>query len=152
LDIQILWPKEKDLAFVHSQQNQYSCVVYLHFKGISDYQNFLIMGDAGWEAEYELLEDYPSLKVDVLVLGHHGSKHSSAYDFLATLKPKLAIASAGFDNPYGHPSQEVINRLKALHIPLKSTVEQGTLSFVLENQKIVLHNRRFERLWLRRVP
>ncbi|MFH3625587.1 DNA internalization-related competence protein ComEC/Rec2 [Acinetobacter nosocomialis] len=152
LVIQILWPKEKDLAFVHSQQNQYSCVVYLHFKGISDYQNFLIMGDAGWEAEYELLKDYPSLKVDVLVLGHHGSKHSSAYDFLATLKPKLAIASAGFDNRYGHPSQEVINRLKALHIPLKSTVEQGTLSFVLENQKIVLHNRRFERLWLRRVP
>ncbi|MBP1488685.1 DNA internalization-related competence protein ComEC/Rec2 [Acinetobacter nosocomialis] len=152
LDIQILWPKEKDLAFVHSEQNQYSCVVYLHFKGISDYQNFLIMGDAGWEAEYELLEDYPSLKVDVLVLGHHGSKHSSAYDFLATLKPKLAIASAGFDNRYGHPSQEFINRLKALHIPLKSTVEQGTLSFVLENQKIVLHNRRFERLWLRRVP
>ncbi|MBO8208974.1 DNA internalization-related competence protein ComEC/Rec2 [Acinetobacter nosocomialis] len=152
LDIQILWPKEKDLAFVHSQQNQYSCVVYLHFKGISDYQNFLIMGDAGWEAEYELLKDYPSLKVDVLVLGHHGSKHSSAYDFLATLKPKLAIASAGFDNRYGHPSQEVINRLKALHIPLKSTVEQGTLSFVLENQKMILHNRRFERLWLRRVP
>ncbi|HIE0668058.1 TPA: DNA internalization-related competence protein ComEC/Rec2 [Acinetobacter nosocomialis] len=152
LDIQILWPKEKDLAFVHSQQNQYSCVVYLHFKGISGYQNFLIMGDAGWEAEYELLEDYPSLKVDVLVLGHHGSKHSSAYDFLATLKPKLAIASAGFDNRYGHPSQEVINRLKALHIPLKSTVELGELSFVLENQKMVLHNRRFERLWLRRVP
>jgi competence protein ComEC len=152
LDIQILWPKEKDLAFVHSQQNQYSCVVYLHFKGISDYQNFLIMGDAGWEAEYELLKDYPSLKVDVLVLGHHGSKHSSAYDFLATLKPKLAIASAGFDNRYGHPSQEVINRLKALHIPLKSTVEQGTLSFVLENQKMILHNRSFERLWLRRVP
>lgn len=152
LDIQILWPKEKDLAFVHSQQNQYSCVVYLHFKGISDYQNFLIMGDAGWEAEYELLKDYPSLKVDVLVLGHHGSKHSSAYDFLATLKPKLAIASAGFDNRYGHPSQEVINRLKALHIPLKSTVEQGTLSFVLENQKMILHNRRFKRLWLRRVP
>ncbi|AJB47443.1 competence protein [Acinetobacter nosocomialis] len=152
LDIQILWPKEKDLAFVHSEQNQYSCVVYLHFKGISDYQNFLIMGDAGWEAEYELLKDYPSLKVDVLVLGHHGSKHSSAYDFLATLKPKLAIASAGFDNRYGHPSQEVINRLKALHTPLKSTVEQGTLSFVLENQKMILHNRRFERLWLRRVP
>ncbi|WP_151818351.1 DNA internalization-related competence protein ComEC/Rec2 [Acinetobacter nosocomialis] len=152
LDIQILWPKEKDLAFVHSQQNQYACVVYLHFKGISDYQNFLIMGDAGWEAEYELLKDYPSLKVDVLVLGHHGSKHSSAYDFLATLKPKLAIASAGFDNRYGHPSQEVINRLKALHIPHKSTVEQGTLSFVLENQKMILHNRRFEHLWLRRVP
>ncbi|MEQ1064850.1 DNA internalization-related competence protein ComEC/Rec2 [Acinetobacter sp. XH1741] len=151
LDVQILWPKEKDLAFVSSQQNQYSCVIYLHFKGVSSYQNFLIMGDAGWEAEYQLLKDYPNLKVDVLVLGHHGSKHSSAYDFLATLKPKLAIASAGFDNRYGHPSQEVINRLKALHIPLKSTVEQGTLSFTLENHKMVLYERRFERLWLSRV-
>ncbi|WP_445407209.1 DNA internalization-related competence protein ComEC/Rec2 [Acinetobacter seifertii] len=151
VDIQVLWPKQKDLVFVSSQQNQYSCVVYLHFKGVSGYQNFLIMGDAGWEAEYELLKDYPSLKVDVLILGHHGSKHSSAYDFLATLKPKLAIASAGFDNRYGHPSQEVINRLKALHIPLKSTVEQGTLSFVLESHKMVLHDRRFERLWLRRA-
>lgn len=151
LDIQILWPKEKDLAFVPSQQNQYSCVVYLHFKGVSGYQNFLIMGDAGWEAEYQLLKDYPNLKVDVLVLGHHGSKHSSAYDFLGTLKPKLAIASAGFDNRYGHPSKEVITRLKALHIPLKSTVEQGTLSFTLKNHKMVLHNRRFERFWLRRV-
>ncbi|HCU74615.1 MAG TPA: DNA internalization-related competence protein ComEC/Rec2 [Acinetobacter baumannii] len=150
LDIQILWPKEKDLAFVASNQNQYSCVVYLQFKKVGGYQNFLIMGDAGWEAEYELLKDYPNLKIDVLVLGHHGSKHSSAYDFLATLKPKLAIASAGFDNRYGHPSQQVIARLKALHIPLKSTVEQGTLSFVLENHKIVLHDRRLDRLWLSR--
>ncbi|HHB0837540.1 TPA: ComEC/Rec2 family competence protein, partial [Acinetobacter baumannii] len=96
------------------------------------------------------LKDYPNLKIDVLVLGHHGSKHSSAYDFLATLKPKLAIASAGFDNRYGHPSQQVIARLKALHIPLKSTLEQGTLSFVLENHKLVLHDRRLDRLWLSR--
>ncbi|MEZ6841104.1 hypothetical protein ABVN80_11075 [Acinetobacter baumannii] len=59
-----------------------------NLKKVGGYQKiFLIMGDAGWEAEYELLKDYPNLKIDVLVLGHHGSKHSSAYDFLATLKP-----------------------------------------------------------------
>jgi competence protein ComEC len=46
------------------------------------------MGDAGLEAEYQLMKEYPDLKVDVLVLGHHGSKHSSAYDFLATLNPR----------------------------------------------------------------
>ena len=63
-------------------------------------------------------QDYPDLKVDVLVLGHHGSKHSSAYDFLAHLKPKLAVASAGFDNRYGHPSALVQQRLAALDIPL----------------------------------
>ena len=41
------------------------------------------MGDAGWQTEYQLLKDYPDLKVDVLVLGHHGSQHSSAYHFAA---------------------------------------------------------------------
>jgi len=150
IDIEILWPKEKDLNLVSSNQNQYSCVVYIHLKQIKGYQNYLIMGDAGWEAEYQLIKEYPDLKVDVLVLGHHGSKHSSAYDFLATLKPKLVVASAGFNNRYGHPSKEVLARIQALNIPFKSTVEQGTLSFVSHNHQMILYTRRFERTWLHR--
>jgi len=109
------------------------------------------MGDAGWEAEYQLIKEYPDLKVDVLVLGHHGSKHSSAYDFLATLKPKLVVASTGFNNRYGHPSKEVLARLQALNIPFKSTIDQGTLSFVSQNNQMVLYTRRSERSWLRRT-
>lgn len=151
LDIEILWPKENDLNLVSSNQNQYSCVVYIHLKQIKGYQNYLIMGDAGWEAEYQLIKEYPDLKVDVLVLGHHGSKHSSAYDFLATLNPKLVVASAGFNNRYGHPSKEVIARIQALNIPFKSTIEQGTLSFVSRNHQMILYTRRFERTWLHRT-
>jgi len=150
LDIEVLWPKEKDLNLVSSNQNQYSCVVYIHLKQINGYQNYLIMGDAGWEAEYQLIKEYPDLKVDVLVLGHHGSKHSSAYDFLATLNPKLVIASAGFNNRYGHPSKEVLARIQELNIPFKSTVEQGTLSFVSQNHQMILYARRLERSWLHR--
>ncbi len=150
LDIEILWPKEKDLNLFSSNQNQYSCVIYIHLKQINGYQNYLIMGDAGLEAEYQLMKEYPDLKVDVLVLGHHGSKHSSAYDFLATLNPKLVVASAGFNNRYGHPSKEVLARIQELNIPFKSTVEQGTLSFVSRNQEMVLYTRRFERTWLHR--
>lgn len=108
------------------------------------------MGDAGWETEFKLLQQYPDLKVDVLVLGHHGSKHSSAYDFLNVLKPKLAIASTGLNNRYGHPSREVQSRLQALDIPLLNTAETGTLSFLFENGAVELKFQRQQRKWLQR--
>lgn len=150
LNIEILLPRSEELIYAKDQQNEYSCVVYLQFLNAQPYQNFLIMGDAGWEAEYKLLQQYPDLKVDVLILGHHGSKNSSAYDFLATLKPKLAIASAGFDNRYGHPSQELKNRLQALNIPLLTTVQAGTISLVFENGKVELKQQRQQMRWLER--
>ncbi|USA47651.1 DNA internalization-related competence protein ComEC/Rec2 [Acinetobacter sp. C26M] len=150
LKIQILSPDLDGLALTKHQKNEQSCVVYLQFLNAQPYQNFLIMGDAGWETEYKLLQQYPDLKVDVLVLGHHGSKNSSAYDFLAVLKPKLAIASAGFENRYGHPSQELQSRLRALNIPLLNTAQTGSLSFVFEHDTVALKQHRQQLKWLRR--
>ncbi|ENX43028.1 DNA internalization-related competence protein ComEC/Rec2 [Acinetobacter sp. NIPH 2100] len=150
LKIEILSPDLDGLALAKHQQNEQSCVVYLQFSKAQPYQNFLIMGDAGWETEYKLLRQYPDLKVDVLVLGHHGSKNSSAYDFLAVLKPKLAIASAGFNNRYGHPSQELQSRLQALNIPLLNTADTGGLSFVFEHDTVELKQQRQQFKWLKR--
>lgn len=150
LKIQILSPDLDGLALAKHQKNEQSCVLYLQFLNAQPYQNFLIMGDAGWETEYKLLQQYPDLKVDVLVLGHHGSKNSSAYDFLAVLRPKLAIASAGFDNRYGHPSRELQSRLRALNIPLLNTAQTGSLSFVFEHNTVELKQQRQQRKWLRR--
>lgn len=150
LKIEVLSPRTEDLALASSQQNEQSCVIYLTFSNAQPYQHFLIMGDAGWETEYKLLQQYPDLKVDVLVLGHHGSKHSSAYDFLAILRPKLAIASAGFDNRYGHPSLELQQRLKALNIPLLTTVNAGTISFIFDQGQVQLKQQRQQVKWLQR--
>ncbi|MGB5888170.1 MAG: DNA internalization-related competence protein ComEC/Rec2 [Acinetobacter venetianus] len=150
LKIEVLSPRTEDLALANSQQNEQSCVIYLTFSNAQPYQHFLIMGDAGWQTEYKLLQQYPDLKVDVLVLGHHGSKHSSAYDFLAILKPKLAIASAGFDNRYGHPSLELQQRLKALNIPLLTTVNAGTISFIFDQGQVQLKQQRQQVKWLQR--
>ncbi len=50
-------------------------------------------------------------------------------DFLKVLKPKLAIASAGFNNRYGHPSREVQKRLQALNIPLLNTTRNRVGEF-----------------------
>ncbi len=150
IKIQILAPTENSLSDIKGNQNELSCIVYIQVPQAQDYQNYLLMGDAGWEAEYQLLQKYPDLKVDVLVLGHHGSQHSSSFDFLKRLKPKMAIASAGFDNRYGHPHPIVVARLKALSIPFLSTIQQGSIEFRLKEHTTQITPYRQGKLWLLR--
>jgi competence protein ComEC len=150
MNIIVLSPKAENLANAKTDQNEMSCVVYVQVKNAEPYRNFLLMGDAGWQTEYQILQDYPDLKVDVLVLGHHGSRHSSAYAFLKQLKPKIVIASAGFNNRYGHPSDMVRLRLKELKIPLLSTVEQGSIRFAKMHDHIAIEFQRDTKQWLRR--
>lgn len=128
--LQVLSPEPgTTAAMMQSNPNESSCVLYVQVFKAQPYQNFLIMGDTGWPTEYRLLQQYPDLKVDVLILGHHGSKHSSSYAFLKQLQPKLAIASAGLNNRYGHPTAEVKARLHDLGIPLLTTIESGNIEF-----------------------
>ena len=51
---------------VEANPNEYSCVLYVQLNRAQPYRNFLIMGDAGWPTEYELMKKYPELQVDVL--------------------------------------------------------------------------------------
>jgi len=132
--ISVLAPAKNSLSKARYDRNELSCIIYIQVPQSKSHQNFLLMGDAGWETEYNLLAQYPDLKVDVLVLGHHGSKNSSSYDFLKQLQPKLAIVSAGYANRYGHPHPIVLKRLEALNIPVKTTIEQGSIQFKLNSQ------------------
>ena len=150
--LQILSPQNLDAAAVHANQNEYSCVVYVQFKQEplkqnQSYRNFLIMGDAGFAAEVAIMQRYPNLQVDVLVLGHHGSKHSSSLAFLQHYHPKLAVASAGFDNRYGHPSVDTLQRLQQLNIPVLNIANTGTLIFHPNHQENALQPLRETRAW-----
>ncbi|MEB3753471.1 DNA internalization-related competence protein ComEC/Rec2 [Acinetobacter sp. MD2(2019)] len=129
LTIHVLSPLPSDLVAVPQQRNELSCVLYLQYQHAKGSFNVLVMGDAGQLAEQRILQDYPHLKVDVLLLGHHGSRHSSSSQFLKQLHPKIAIASAGFDNRYRHPSIEVKKHLQNLNIPLYNTAELGSIRF-----------------------
>lgn len=150
--IQVLAPQQDNLSDMASNRNELSCVLYIQVPRSKGYQNFLIMGDAGWQTEYELLQRYPDLKVDVLMLGHHGSQHSSSYDFLKRLKPKLAVASAGYNNKYHHPHAIVKARLDALNIPLKTTIDGGSISFKLDEQdEMGIEEYRMTKRWLSTV-
>jgi len=82
---------------------------------ISDLQNaFLFMGDLEAKQEKSLLELEPLLAAFALQIGHHGSKTSSSWDFLAQVQPKMAFISAGKNNSYGHPHSETLAKLRVI--------------------------------------
>ncbi|MGI6377551.1 MAG: DNA internalization-related competence protein ComEC/Rec2 [Bacilli bacterium] len=104
-----------------SPDNEKSAVLY--FKHAD--QNFLIMGDAPIKIEHKICENY-SLEIDVLRIGHHGSKTSSSKEFLTVLKPKIAIISVGV-NYYGHPHADCLNNLRKAQIPYYRTDQVGNI-------------------------
>lgn len=67
------------------------------------------------------------LDVDILKLGHHGSRTSSSLEYLKATSPQVAIISAGLNNQYGHPHSEVLDKLAFLHIPYLATYNEGTI-------------------------
>ena len=90
---------------------------------------FLFTGDAGIDQEQELIRQYPHLKVDVLKLGHHGSKTSTSKSLLQSIEAKYGIASS---NPkiYGHPHIEVKRHLHQQRVKLLNTHDEGDIRFV----------------------
>ena len=71
----------------------------------------MFMGDAGVDKEKNILDKYNLSDIDVLKVGHHGSKTSSSKNFIDEIKPKYSIISVGKNNRYGHPNKEVLNNL-----------------------------------------
>lgn len=89
----------------------------------------LFTGDAPLSVEKYLTNNYRKyLDVDVLKLGHHGSRTSTSEVFLRATTPELALISAGRDNSYGHPHKEVTDFLTRLGISSLSTQTEGTVT------------------------
>jgi len=95
-----------------------------------DYGSFsmLLAGDAEEQTEHRLLTKELELQTKVLKVSHHGSKYATSKDFLNRVKPEVAIVSCGAWNRYGHPSQAVLDRLKAANVKLYRTDLQGEIA------------------------
>lgn len=91
--------------------------------------HFLLTGDAERDEEQWLLDQYAPevLAADVLKLGHHGSRTSSTPAFLNAVQPRVAIASVGAGNRYGHPATETLLALHDRHTPVLRTDRDGTI-------------------------
>lgn len=86
-------------------------------------------GDLDQEGEEKIIKKYPHLKIDVLKVGHHGSKTSSAEAFITQINPKAALISVGEKNRFGHPHSEVLERLKKTNTLIFRTDQQGAITY-----------------------
>jgi len=124
LNLKVLWPFNKGQSFV-KDFNQAAVVILGQYGGFG----FLLTGDIT-ETEEQTMINLGSLRpVEVLKVAHHGSKFSTSQKFLEAVKPKLAVISVG-KNSFGHPTPEVLARLKAVGAKVLRTDEIGTVEVI----------------------
>ncbi len=114
----------------YGNENDNSSVIYTE---LNNYK-FLFMGDAGVKVEEDLISKYNFQDIDVLKVGHHGSKTSSNKEFINEINPKYSIISVGKNNRYGHPNKEVLEILEESKI--YRTDEDGNIMFKIKNNKL----------------
>ena len=102
-----------------------------------DYGEFstLLAGDSEDQTEHRMLTKDLNLRVKVLKVGHHGSKYATTQDFVDRVKPEVAIISCGEWNRYGHPSQVVLDRLKAANVKVYRTDLHGEISITTRGRQ-----------------
>jgi len=147
LTFDVLWPPEVESEYVAVFEGQMDSPTSSQILGASakrgdlnersvvlllleDNKRVLLTGDVGFQAEEEILRQAQNkldLDVDVLKVGHHGSKYASGLEFLEAIKPEMAIISVGAKNRYGHPTSEAIERLEEVGAEVRRTDEEGTL-------------------------
>ncbi|MDP3710543.1 MAG: ComEC/Rec2 family competence protein [bacterium] len=130
-ELQILSPFKNFTS--QTVKNIHEAVVTARLK--HNQNSILFMGDAEKSTEYRLLFEslnskFLILDSSVLKVGHHGSKTSSAEEFLKAISPKYAIISAGRKNRYGHPHQEVLDRFEKLGIKIFRTDLVGDVHLI----------------------
>jgi beta-lactamase superfamily II metal-dependent hydrolase len=121
--IQPLFTKDQ-LRSGGNEPNANSVVTRLDYGGFS----ILLTGDAEAQTEQRMMEQGQRLEATVLKVGHHGSKYASSEDLLERGKFRYAVISCGADNRYGHPSQEVLDRLRAANVKIYRTDLQGEIT------------------------
>ena len=115
---------------IYDNENDNSSVIYTK---LNNYK-FLFMGDAGINVEEDLIEKYNIQNIDVLKVGHHGSKTSSSKKFINEINPKYSIISVGKNNRYRHPNNEVLNNLEDSKI--YRTDQNGSIMLKIKNNKL----------------
>ena len=115
---------------LYDNENDNSNVIYTEINGYK----FMFMGDAGIIKEKDILKKYDISNIDVLKVGHHGSKTSSSIEFIDKINPLYSVISVGKNNRYGHPNKEVLNNLD--NSKIYRTDQDGSIMFKIKNNKL----------------
>lgn len=115
------------------EENDSSTVLLGTFREMT----FLLMGDSSIRTEESLQKNYNFPSIDLLKVGHHGSKTSTSEKFLKEIRPKLALISCGESNKFGHPHEEVLERFRKFQVPYLRTDREGNISIDLIKKEVM---------------
>lgn len=120
--------------------NNNSLVLSLSYGSV----DFLFTGDAEKEAEGAMLvaSDIPVPDVEILKVGHHGSRTASSSAFLAATSPEVVIYMAGAGNRYGHPHQETLTALAQIGAKVYGTDAKGTIDISTDGNTFTVQTER----------
>ena len=113
---------------IASRPNDESLVIKISYGATSA----LLEGDAEKKTEKQVAQENP--QADLLKVAHHGSATSTIPELLAAVRPKFAVISVGARNVYGHPRQEVLERLAEAHVLTYRTDMNGAVTFLSRRQ------------------
>jgi len=131
--VNVIWPEKNNLPKITKTLNETALVLILKSRGVG----VLFAGDIGFKTENQLLEKKYNLNVDILKVGHHGSKFSTSEEFLKAVNPKISIIEVG-KNSYGHPTKEVLNRLASIKSKIFRTDRDGLVKITTDNGKLLI--------------
>ena len=114
----------------YDNENDNSNVIYTELSGYK----FMFMGDASITTEKEILNKFNLPNIDVLKVGHHGSKTSSGKEFIDEINSKYSVISVGKNNRYSHPNKEVLESLE--NSKIYRTDQDGSIMFKIKNNKL----------------
>lgn len=114
----------------YGNENDNSSVIYTKLNN----HKFLFMADASVDVEEDLIEKYNFKDLDVLKVGHHGSKTSSSKSFIDSIEPKYSVISVGKNNRYNHPNDNVLDNLK--NSKIYRTDQDGSVMFKIDKDKL----------------
>lgn len=136
VELEMLAPPQPHLSGTRSDPNANSVVLRLTYGSIS----ILFTGDAEHETEEVLLKGAAErpLESTVLKVAHHGSRYASSEEFLAQVKPQLALISVGEGNTYKHPAPETLERLSKHTAHVYRTDLHGTIRLLTDGRRITL--------------
>ena len=141
-----------DFEFLHPAahfpylENESSCVLRIEAGG----SVALLPGDIGEVVERILVREHaPALRADVVLVPHHGSRHSSTPGFIAATQARRALVSAGYSNRFGHPDPEVVSRWQGEGAMVGNTAATGAQRLRLDANGVTFQGERARRrrLW-----
>ncbi len=132
LRVEILNPAAGFQAQIKDHDNDRSVALRLTYSDFS----LLLTGDAGDMAEKKMMVDGHPLSAVVYKAGHHGAKSSSSTEFLEAVRPQFVVISVGEENQYGHPHEEVLQRVHDVGAAVLRTDELGTIELISDGQEM----------------